>query len=1502
MQRLHGTTPSLSPGAQPPATIADNPADAFIESIDDQLQAGYGIVPIIGAGLSAPSGTPLVWDLRPYLHHCIWLALGCDALGKRPWNPRTDQWPPFTDGQRHVETELWEQIRYRLGEKQRTEQWTEAAIFQEALGAMAEWRTALLFLSRVVCEPYRSRGRRLFLLALDAPNQDVIDGCLRHTMRGRSPTLGHRMLATLATSLRLNVMLTTNFDDLLEQAFEAARNPLEVSDVHLGDDLPPYSAVAGRRALVKMHGNLYSLRVDYTLDALPTATDRRRFLEYICSTTLSFDHHIPRSASEYERPRNHLLVIGVSASERRTRDFISYVWEHLEPSFKVYWVCHSERSVKTVEEFVNDFRESHAKDDRSRLSDWPGIHVVHYPQTGLLLLQLYQTLRHGIPSTGIIFPSASRLSIPPLPRNPRISAPDLGYHNTFVRTLLSRIEQVQDPSYHQHRLVVVTSEPKNTGVISACASAFDRIENERQVAIWLDMNDISSTDDLFEQLLDAVCYRVGMENWMPVYVEKRARPRALEIRNVAASVNTKWVIFLNARETPGTNFAEGTEVINDSRHPNNWLDASEDEAFEARQRIKDDDSNTRTKFLEFIATLCAPVSCAEPSPLSVVLLCRRSPLGMSPLESAITEVHQLASEAVCPEHSCAAFDEDIVLSDTIEWLTAGPAELEFRRQFLHALLLLQRTRYLATVWSTKWFEQLQVNHVATPQIGPKTPLEWLKALERFGLVRQKPGRFIWLHARTRTRLREIFISGHERTEFLDKLKSRCNSRKLELRELQKQIRTAEKDYSETPGKLYQLLETKKKELECETGRLAAVRKAFKKCFGSWDPRITMPSVHWQLALWYRRVMEASRMPAAVFEAVYHACRAAEALLLKPQFEAHDLQTAIERIQWSSSLLRANSFLIQTQGYSRGSCRRLGHIREERCDAIDSRAIVLTANAATQRTAGALTEKLKDAVQALRVRCTEVMRAIAREVGEDFRSYERQKEVRTLLAGQQLDAPASTNQLRSAFADGSPDAAMEWVRWWRWNGMLGIASRSYGAARSALHRSILAVSNPDILVEDGGLPLHEAWSSSNLDHALEYVVEKCRQGEGKLLNFETAPNQQQLRLEMARVIEQLANLALLESSLARKVGVPAEIETDRGLKRLISTGLDLVEQILSNDQSADSHDAGSALWCRTRFLMHRGIWEARKDRTRVPEALRDLGDADACLPDSYRRGVDSAVIELYRAEVRMLQADSVGIPCMKDGQLHEVNFEDFPSLFEQNSTHLGSQGFDATSVLWRPRSDELLEKLFPKDREIPKARNGRLRTARSYVEDAITFLTRAESILLTGRRSVWWTTWFFHRRMRTIAMSIWATVCERESPIPVVGLEEAPRGTPTLADSLLENSLRMIRVDSYRLATIIREYASCAHAYHTRLVLDHSAEDERSHCRQLTMRANLIRALERLELVSDLRNEGQRDDAAKSQETPRQKSNKAVDTRITKYLNDVQEYARRVAASIQFPLS
>ncbi|MFN7934737.1 MAG: hypothetical protein U0R19_15510 [Bryobacteraceae bacterium] len=236
--------------------ITHGATQQFIEDVHRERIKGYGFVPFVGAGFSAPSGIPLVSEIKPYLDRCICMALGVEnpALA---WNPRTDQWPPFVDSKSYKD-----RLRALIEERKQRLWDPELAVLQEGEGAMAEWRTALLFLSRIVRERRTEDHRDV--VSLDAPQQEIIDACLREVMKGRFPALEHRMLGVLAGVLRLDLLLTTNFDDLLERAFAAARNPLEVLEVPLGSTLPHWSAVSNVRSLIKLMGTGTRFRRGYS--------------------------------------------------------------------------------------------------------------------------------------------------------------------------------------------------------------------------------------------------------------------------------------------------------------------------------------------------------------------------------------------------------------------------------------------------------------------------------------------------------------------------------------------------------------------------------------------------------------------------------------------------------------------------------------------------------------------------------------------------------------------------------------------------------------------------------------------------------------------------------------------------------------------------------------------------------------------------------------------------------------------------------------------------------------------------------------------------------------------------------------------------------------------------------------------------------------------------------------------------------------------------------------
>ncbi len=1526
-----------------PAT--NDAAHAFIVDVQKQIASGYGFVPFTGAGLSAPSGIPLVWEMESYLQRCIAMALGVLKYANVPWNPRTHQWPPFDGGESDI-AGTWEgSLEVALKRRIKNDPWNpDNRVFQEALGATAEWRTALQFLSRIVYEGGRGNGQHSTYV-LDAPRQDVIDSALREIMRGKRPTLGHRMLAALGGLLRLDILVSTNFDDFLEQAFLAAKNPVTVFGLQMKSELPPYPALAPQRSLVKLHGDRHSLRADYTLDAIPDYADCERFVEYL----LSADGHkafSTRNESIYAGQErlpsgNHLLMMGFSAREKRTRTLIQHAWKHLDDAFTVYWICYTPKDVERVISFTTDvfkhlgLNHRTAAPKRSR--------ILRHTNLGLLFLQLFQTIRCSVPTTGILFPTASRLAIPPIfSQNSTKRRAHDEIRRRLATDIADRLAEFRS-DVHGPQLLVVTSKPQVMGVTSVCSEVFDRAQAEGDYCVWLEMNDITCTDDLFEQLLDATNYRKGSESWMPVFVAGDADSRADEIRRLVKATNAPWVFFLNARERPGSNLEEMEELgeahdrdVQPPCSPGTGIEAAPvtqdigksdvGAAHEASPNgFLDGGSDTsdaeQDAFVEFINTLCQRG--AKESSVTVVLMTNAArDHKQKGINDKIQRTPLLQDCILTLPRDCVPYNTRSIPEKCIEWTASGITRQSgssreqqtsagdqdkvadrpkpenspiHRRRFLLALILMQRTRFVSSLVSDAFAvprELLQRDDMPN-KVTLETALEWIGGtggLEEIGLIRRKLGGFIWLRADSRNTLRSH-------------LKSQASLKVL----------------------------------------LKSLSHSITEHLDDWQPELDFPDIHWQLALWYRRVMTASDSPGALFEAVHHACMSVRATIIncnsRRTASVCELIEAVNRLNWATALLQAHGFMVQTRGYSRGSCRRLDNVRGRL-----SRSILRQVDKLRHLLEGEAfkepIELLDTAVLRLRLRSTELMRAIAREVGEGVKAYLRHRWIRDLLAGEECSeeedtaGKANSARLFSHFFESADTKSIpvnerpsEWLRYWRWCGMLGIGARSYEKARTSLATVISSIilgvsSRTACQPRPGYHTIKEAsrGMNSDLNVAITRFAEGMQQaseliGTGALLptnrcKFFDIPitNAQPLRLELLRSSEQVVDCLLRELMVSRRISKtnPKKQEKKieeaqwRGLDAIIRCGLRLCETILSEEHSAESSYVHSAMWCHSRLLLHSSICAIRMRRewTQAMKLLTDA-EASASLVDAKRYGSDRALVELHRAEVRIEEALQERVSVKGKSGEDGPFFQDF----------IKNQAFkfrpdDELKVreAWQVRGVRLRQQNWDgKDGTVRAS----FRKVKALIRDAIRFIDRADVILSQRRRNVFWTTWYYHRRLQAVSLLLWATVFEEETPIPYLGHEAAPAGFNTIADEILESTQRIVRVDAYRFATIVESYASCMKALHFRLLLDPRAERIKS--RQTEMRDKLEKAAK--ELAAMLARRNNVDIAIKRfpgiAADPRSKVNKdyiICSTSVRMYVKEVLKDVNMMLETLKHPLS
>ena len=477
-------------------------------------------------------------------------------------------------------------------------------------------------------------------------------------------------------------------------------------------------------------------------------------------------------------------------------------------------------------------------------------------------------------------------------------------------------------------------------------------------------------------------------------------------------------------------------------------------------------------------------------------------------------------------------------------------------------------------------------------------------------------------------------------------------------------------------------------------------------------------------------------------------------------------------------------------------------------------------------------------------------------------------------------------------------------------MLGISSRSFIEARKALLMGIAsAIKGPHL---DGSVDSYRTVRGASSRTTLQNMAKGferaadllSRNGTRDVTIFGIAPgNSQAFGIELLRTGEQLAGCLLHERSaynrcrvLRKDVIDPHDYDPAGGphhLREIIQTALALVERVLSEDHATDAPHIGHIVWCHSRLLLHASVCAARENRD-YAEAMKLLTDAEAStsMIDARRYGSDRAVVELYRAEVRLHEALNTSVVIKREGNPCSVPFGVF--IDDDIKRTLSTNALDA----WQVRGMRLRESLFAGGDSVLG-----FQQVKSLVRDAIRFIDRADDILSSRRRNVTWTTWHFHRRLQAMSLFLWASVFERGTAVPFFGYEVAPVTNNTVADDVLATSLRMIRADSYRLATIVDAYASCAQALHYRLMLDPTAS--RLEERQVRMREKLKEARAALETMDEARRDAHKallKDIAVDQRMLKKIAERvAPDTTVVSYVKGIVDRTREVINELKSPL-
>lgn len=360
-----------------------NDLPAVIAAVRTAWQQGRRIVPIVGAGISADSGIPVIpsllryfGKLRQYLSHRVYLPpptliapsplgsrqqLAEDALSRRDTGIPEDVFAPIA--KRYGERP-WEYIaangwpdRFDLNQELlgRLERF---AADEVRLGLTADAERCRLS-SRVLVSDCQQVGLQEILLDLypgltgsfrdwraiiqyfTRYQGDQADVLFHQLCAGRRPTLGHRYLAFLVKLLSIRMLFTFNFDELIERALTGEGVTHQTFAMEHGRGLPHPDLVRDVLAVVKLHGSSHSLLLDQRLDHPLDDAYKKRFTQLTGRQPL-------------------ILVLGCSGGDGRLLDLIHHAVVAAEA--EVCWI-HFEKPAPTP---VGDIRTRVSKEWTTR--------------------------------------------------------------------------------------------------------------------------------------------------------------------------------------------------------------------------------------------------------------------------------------------------------------------------------------------------------------------------------------------------------------------------------------------------------------------------------------------------------------------------------------------------------------------------------------------------------------------------------------------------------------------------------------------------------------------------------------------------------------------------------------------------------------------------------------------------------------------------------------------------------------------------------------------------------------------------------------------------------------------------------------------------------------------------------------------------------------------------------------------------------------------------------
>ncbi|MCP5557685.1 MAG: SIR2 family protein [Verrucomicrobiaceae bacterium] len=395
-----------------------------------------------------------------------------------------------------------------------------------ALRALAHWTLTLEFLA---CAEISEDGR----VFLDEMDPAVIDSFNAHITRGKRPNLIHNMISRLSRALRTHVILTTNFDTLIEQSYRAQGEPLHTLAVSIRGGLPAFETVRSQDCLVKLHGDILETRADSSINHPPSESDKKRFFKYLRGPKA------PHKRQPLDFRPSNLLVVGYSASDARCVQMIKYVLD-LDSEFKVFWVCHNTSDLEKINRIFGDYMNpSHGQKCGT-------VGALVTDRSDLLLWEMYQGINLSLPGGGYSIQFSHHVP----PERP------LDADQGQTSMLFDKIKEQMKTK------VICVNAASGTG--QPMTHLFFEFRRQRYQTMWIELEDYSDPTDLFFNILSIISIRMGyfqLEwiNFLPPKVREMkmvdaAKAMTSRLRLLVEKFRitpTEWALFLYGRNCPG---------------------------------------------------------------------------------------------------------------------------------------------------------------------------------------------------------------------------------------------------------------------------------------------------------------------------------------------------------------------------------------------------------------------------------------------------------------------------------------------------------------------------------------------------------------------------------------------------------------------------------------------------------------------------------------------------------------------------------------------------------------------------------------------------------------------------------------------------------------------------------------------------------------------------------------------------------------------------------------